>query len=323
MRASIIIPTYNSGELLAGTLQSVASEISADDEVIIVDDGSSDNTAELVAEFLDDPRFRYFYQPASGGPSAPRNRGVSFARSEVLCFFDSDDIMLPGKLSETIEAFESFPEAGLVFTNFGTIGESGQILKHRFLDNYELIQKIRTVNKGHFFLIDGLDAYLHLARENFIGTSGVAIRSKIFSEMGGFDESLKNGDDKDMWFRITRKYPIIYLDKEYHLYRIRENSISRGGALRRADARIRVLEKQLRDPVSKAFAKDIRHQIALNYYSMAYELFSRGDMRASRGALVQALNHSLQLRFLSLYLKSLLGRRGVAVIRLLKHRLGI
>lgn len=323
MRASIIIPTHNAGELLVNTLQSVASEIDTDDEVIIIDDGSSDNTSQLVAEFLDDSRFRYFRQRASGGPSTPRNRGISFARSEVLFFFDSDDIMLPGKLSETIAAFESFPDAGLVFTNFGTIDENGRILKHRFLDNYELIQKIRAKNQDYSLLIEGLDAYLHLARENFIGTSGVAIRSHVIGELGGFDESLKNGDDKDMWFRITRRYPIVYLDKEYHLYRIRENSISRGGALKRADARIRVLEKQLRDPVSKAFAKDIRHQIALNYHSMAYELFSRGDMRASREALVQALNHSLQPRFLSLYLKSLLGRRGLAVIRSLKHRVGM
>ncbi|MGF2734990.1 glycosyltransferase family 2 protein [Marinobacter sp. DUT-1] len=323
MRASIIIPSHNCREFLIQTLESILRELGPHDEVVIVDDGSSDGTKEKVCPFLADERFRYFYQDASGGPASPRNVGALHARGEYLFFFDSDDLMLPGKVASTVAAFERFPQSALIFTNFGCVDENGEILDMDFLEGYELIDKIRSGGEPDVALIDAHTACSHLARQNFIGTSGVAIRSSVFSKMGGFDESLKNGDDKDMWFRITRRYPIVYLDKEYHLYRIRENSISRGGALKRADARIRVLEKQLRDPVSKTFAKDIRHQIALNYHSMAYELFARGDMRASREALVQALNHNLQPRFLSLYLKSLLGRRGVAVIRSLKHRVGM
>jgi len=323
VRASIIIPSHNCREFLVQTLESIFRELGPNDEVVVVDDGSSDGTKERIAPFLAEENFRYFYQDASGGPASPRNVGALYARGEYLIFFDSDDLMLPGKVTATVAAFERFPQSALIFTNFGCVGEKGEILRRDFLEGYELIHKIRSDGESDVALIDAHTACCHLARENYIGTSGVAIRTSVFLELGGFDESLKNGDDKDMWFRITRRYPIVYLDKEYHLYRIRENSISRGGALKRADARIRVLEKQLRDPVSKAFEKDIRHQIALNYHAMAYELFSKGDMRASREALVQALNHSLQPRFLSLYLKSLLGRRGVAVMRSLKHRVGM
>lgn len=322
MRSSIIIPTHNCGQLLVETLRSVKPELGSGDEVIIVDDGSTDGTRELLADLLEDPRFRYFYQVGSGGPSAPRNRGVLNAKGKYLFFFDSDDIMLPGKLSSSIAALEMFPESGLVFTNFASVNENGEILRDRFLDGYELIGKLQFDGGTSATLIDRTMACSHLARENFIGTSGVAVRSSVLLEVGGFDETLKNGDDKDMWFRITRKYPIAYVDQVLHHYRIHQNSISRGGALKRADARIKVLKKQLEDPVSKEFARDIRRQIALNYYAKGYELFSTGDMTGARDCLARALRYCFQPRFISLYAKTLLGKRGVEALRSLKHRLG-
>lgn len=322
MSSSIIIPTHNSGKLLVETLSSVHRELGADDEVIIVDDGSSDGTKGLISNFLKDKRYRYYYQSCSGGPSSPRNRGIEAAKGDYIFLFDSDDVMLPGKIESTVLAFQEFPDAALVFTNFSTVEESGDVLKERFLDEYELIRKLRSSLRLNHILIEGAMAYTYLAKENFIGTSGVAIRACVFSEVGGFDETLKNGDDKDMWFRITRKYPIAYVDQVLHHYRIHQNSISRGGALKRADARIKVLKKQLEDPVSKEFARDIRRQIALNYYAKGYELFSTGDMTGARDCLARALRYCFQPRFISLYAKTLLGKRGVEALRSLKHRLG-
>jgi glycosyltransferase involved in cell wall biosynthesis len=95
---SVIIPTFNRADIINRSIYSVLDQDYASFEIIVVDDGSSDNTREVVGK-VKDPRVRYFYQKATGGPAAPRNRGIDEAKGDWICFLDSDDMFLPGKLS--------------------------------------------------------------------------------------------------------------------------------------------------------------------------------------------------------------------------------
>ena len=95
---SVVIPTYNSARYLSETLASVLSQTYTNFEIIVVDDGSMDNTREVVAG-LKSPKVKYFWQSNSGGPSHPRNRGIELAQGHYIALFDSDDIMLPAKLA--------------------------------------------------------------------------------------------------------------------------------------------------------------------------------------------------------------------------------
>ena len=116
-RVSVVIPAYNAADYLGETLESVLAQDCGELEVLVVDDGSTDGTADVV-DALDDPRLRCIRLDPSGGPSRPRNRGVEAARAPWVALFDSDDLMLPGKLRRAVELFEQRPQLGLVFTDF-------------------------------------------------------------------------------------------------------------------------------------------------------------------------------------------------------------
>lgn len=318
MRASIIIPTFNSAKTLPETLNSIIPQLSLLDEVVIVDDGSNDNTQDVVEGYLS-ANIRYFHQSNSGGPAAPRNVGVKESRGELIFLFDSDDLMLPGKLDAALKAYEMNPDVGMIFSNFRTIDESGALLKRGFLDDYELAEKLHQLALRTQYRIESPLACLHLARENFVGTSGVAIPSSVFREVGMFDETLRNGDDRDMWFRITRNYPVVYLPQEYHCYRIRANSISMGNAEKRVWSKLKVLERQLENPVNNEFSRDIRHLISENYRSLAYEAFVHGNMGISRQYLRSAMARERNWQLFQLYAKTLLGAKMSSFIRKMKN----
>src|SRR5690606_15450767 len=118
---SVVIPTFNRAAFLPETVESIARQDYRQSEVIIVDDGSTDDTTAVVGS-LEYPGvdIRYLKIPASGGPSHPRNEGVRLAQGECVFFFDSDDIMLPGKISATIAAYQASKHLniGFYFTNF-------------------------------------------------------------------------------------------------------------------------------------------------------------------------------------------------------------
>src|SRR5690606_3082381 len=113
-KASIVIPAYNAGAYITRTLDSILSQSLEDFECLVIDDGSTDNTAELVNSYQDQ-RIRLFRQANSGGPAAPRNVGLENARADYIFIFDSDDIMLPDKLKITVAALDAHLDVDMAF----------------------------------------------------------------------------------------------------------------------------------------------------------------------------------------------------------------
>lgn len=113
---SVVIPTYNSAQYIPEAVDSILSQTFKDFEIIVVDDGSTDNTEEVVTRIKSD-KVRYFKQPNSGGPSKPRNVGVELARGNFISLCDSDDVIFPNKLAEAVDFFLQHPHLGFVFAN--------------------------------------------------------------------------------------------------------------------------------------------------------------------------------------------------------------
>lgn len=316
--ATVVIPSFNAAGTLPETLRSVIPELGPCDEVIVVDDGSSDDTAEVVQAFNDD-RIRYIYQSNSGGPARPRNRGIAEARGKLIFLFDSDDLMMPGKIEAAKTAYLSYPDVGLIFSNFMTINKEGKTLTARFLDAYELTGPFAVSDRP--VRLEVPVACRAMARENFVGTSGVAIPKWVFNRIGPFDETLTNGDDRDMWFRVTRHFPAVYIPQVFHCYRIGENSISMGSAHKRTPAKLKVLEQQLADPLDEVFANDLRELIADNYHALAYESFSKGNMQECRAEIAKGWRASKRGVWIRLWAFSLLGGRGTSLLRQFKRAL--
>lgn len=318
-KASIIIPAYNAEEYIAETIQSILEQSFKDFELIIVDDGSTDGTAATIQTF-DDPRIRYLHQANSGRPAAPRNRAIRVAYGDIIFIFDSDDVMLPGKLQKTIERLAEVPTAGLAFTGFCCIDESGHVINPDFLAPYHTLTGLpkQQVSEDSF-LISAKDALKGLAASNYLGTSGVAIRREVFDHVGYFDEEVRNSDDFLMWQAVASQYDFLYIPGIYHQYRVRSGSISLRSIEERAPGLIACIEKMKvyhqGDSGSLAL---LDRKIGRYYFEAGYSYFSQYRMPEARRSFLKAMKMRLDRRTLFYFSLSLLPAGVLSQLKQLK-----
>ena len=189
---SVIIPTYNRKNLLKRALHSVSNQTFVPQEIIVVDDGSSDGTKDWVLERF--PDVRYIYQDNSGVSSA-RNSGIKEAIGSWIAFLDSDDEWMSNKLEQQKGLINSFQEAWLCHTNEIWIRNGVRVNQMKKHQKYG----------GNVF-----ENCLDICR---ISPSSVLIKKEVFEMVGLFDESLKVCEDYDLWLRITSVFPVIFLDE--------------------------------------------------------------------------------------------------------------
>ena len=292
---SVVVPTFNSADVLPQTLRSILEQKNVPGlEVLVIDDGSTDGTAEVVGA-LEDPRLRYVRREHTGGPAAPRNTGVRMASGMLIGLCDADDPLQPGVLAAAVQALDADPRVALTFTDFARMDEQGCNVGPRLLGAFTGFVRLSRESIGPgMFRIPSPEAYGCLLEENFIRTSGLVVRAEILSQVGPFDESLENGDDKDMWLRITRLHDVAYLDRVGFHYRDRSGSISRRGG-RLARSRIRVLEKQLEPgDLAPELVTRVRRQIARNLVALAFDRQQAGATREARSYYGKSLAHHVQ-----------------------------
>ena len=190
---SVVIPAYNGARTIAATIDSVLRQSREDFELIVVDDGSTDETADLVEDLLrSDPRARLVRQP-NGGTAAARNTGLDQARGELVSFLDNDDLWMPEYLARMSSALEREPGAGLSYTD-------AWILDDR-------TKRVRTKTALQFFpavspRAPAATVLRALLKTNFI-MSSVTARRQALVEVGGFDPKLSGVDDYDLWIRVV------------------------------------------------------------------------------------------------------------------------
>lgn len=207
---SVIIPTYNRALLLKRTVNSVLNQTLEDFELIIVDDGSTDNTKELVHDLMKkDSRVKYLWQENSGGPSEPRNLGIRNSNGDFISVLDSDDEILPEKLEKQINKFQSVPEnIGVIYCGFKYVSKNGK-------------EKIKTITpklKGHIFT--------KLLRGNFIGDVTPLVKKECFENSGVYDGSVSTGENWDIWIRISKNYEFDFVKDTLAIYHIHGEQVS-------------------------------------------------------------------------------------------------
>ena len=288
-RVTVIIPTFNAARFLPTALDSILSQEFRDFEVIVVDDGSTDDTAEVMRTY-GGSAVRYVPLPEnSGGCSKPRNVAIEQARGEFIALLDADDVWCPGHLAHAVAVFERAPHLGLVFTNCVNIDEDGQRFPGTRLDDYDNFHRIEKHEVGdHLFVIPRDVAFRAMFAEHFVGVSGAVIPRAVFARVGGFDEDLRNSEDRDMWYRIAREYDVGYVDAVDYHYRIRRGSMSSRGA-RLFQARIAVFRKQIRDGLPVDLQRQAKRLVARNFYSLGYTDQAEYRLREARENYVLSL----------------------------------
>lgn len=189
---SVVIPAYNNAPLLGHAVQSVREQGHSDLEIIVIDDGSTDNTVEVL-EQLQGSDLRSVRQ-ANAGPAAARNLGIAEASGEWIAFLDADDHWLPGKLSAQFDALRKYPEAEFSYTD----------ALMRFPDGHETTSKARN---------SSTDLFSDLVWGNQLATGTMLVRRRCFEEVGLFNVGLRTAEDWDMWLRLASRFQSVYVDR--------------------------------------------------------------------------------------------------------------
>lgn len=314
---SVLIPTYNAGEFVAAAVESVIASSPASTEIIVVDDGSTDDTREQLRRFGE--RIVYVHQANSGGPSMPRNRAIGLARGEYLFFLDSDDVFLPGIIESALAVFAQHPGLGLVFTDCKRIDVHGDVLNESFLSRFPTLAALHAKPEDHH-IITHTEAHRRLAHENYLSASGVAVPRWLFERVGLFNPKFFSGQDWDMWLRVTERFDIAYIPRSLHCYRARPSSISFSGQLRRTESQMSVARSHMDKSDDPAFRAECQRFICECAFSLAYYHYRAGDSAKAREMLDVAAPGTPASRVLAMRLKLALGARLAGWLRTLKGR---
>jgi glycosyltransferase involved in cell wall biosynthesis len=205
-KVSVTICSYNCGMYIREALESILGQTFRDFELIVVNDGSTDNTREIL-ESYSDPRMTVIHQENIGIPKS-RNRAIDIARGEYIAIQDADDISLPERLEKEVAFLDAHPHYAAVGSAFYKLYENGQ--------KSPLIR----------FLTDDDDIRKGLRRRNWFLHSSVMMRKEAFRAVGGYDEQFKYALDYDLFLRLSMRYKLANLEDPLCLWRVRSDSVT-------------------------------------------------------------------------------------------------
>ena len=257
-RVSILIPLFNRAKYIEETLRSALAQDYGDFEIIVVDDGSTDGGDKLVEAFFDTGRLRLVRHPGNAnlGQSVSLNLALSLATGEYVAILDSDDVFLPGKLQHQVSYLQAHPEVGLVYGKGLGIDANGKEIYKILSDRH------RETNDPNQIL---LDCYFHLP-------VGSLVRKSVYDKVGGFDTSLRAGQDHDMLIRMAEVTAFAFQPELVYAYRRHGESISTNGLERRWRNALVILKKAVaRYPYRRS---TLRKRRAVINFRLAQALFS-------------------------------------------------
>lgn len=275
-RVSVVVPTYNRADLLRDCLSSIVAQTYDDYEVVLIDDGSTDDTASVAIGFGE--KVRYIPQKNTGVPGA-LNRGISESRGELIRFLASDDRLEPHALATEVSLMHRQPEAGLLYSQAWQIDETGNVTELR-----------KPEFASGSYVRSGLDEIRDLLFWDHITCSTVMVRKSCFDELGLFDESLRPfGEDWDMWVRIARRHSVAYLAQPLASYLKHSGNISMTPDLAHMDhQRKKILDDAFADPAVAKHCRDLRGKAYFAYHAdvaaMAYKSNQMGIARRQLAA---------------------------------------
>ncbi|MFT5728839.1 MAG: glycosyltransferase involved in cell wall biosynthesis [Desulforhopalus sp.] len=263
-QVSVVITCYNYGKYLAGCVESVLCQTYQNIEIIIIDDGSTDNSNEVVQEYLSNPLIKYIRQENAGQANA-KNAGIQAATGDFIAFLDADDLWESTKLEKQMPMF-SETTVGVVYSRARFIDEEGRGLDLKVEGKY---LKPRSGRVTEFLFFD-----------NFVPFSSAVLRRECVEKVGEFDESLLMGIDWDLWLRISTRYLFVQVDEPLLIYRVGHPGQMSKNVEERQRCSDRIMMKFMRDHPDVLSKRAIRSAQAYTYRNRA-GYFSNSDIKRS------------------------------------------
>ncbi len=335
---SVVIPTFNRSYILRTAIDSVLNQTYQNIEILVVDDGSTDATAQAVAGY--GPKVRYFHQP-NGGVSSARNLGLRQARGEFIALLDSDDAWLPWKVEAQLAVFRAMPQVGMVWTDMTAIDPNSAEVEQRYLRHFYScyshidfdkycppVARVGDVWRQAPAAIAGDqirsgDIFAAMFYGSLVHTSTVMLTRRRLVDTGLFDLSLRQtGEDYEFHMRTTMNGPVALLDAPSILYRV-----GAGDQLTRPELQVTIARNNLTTVMryinhERAGAMlppaDVRERLARSMGWLGEASMETGNLPDARHYLWTSLHHKPALRVAMLLAMSWLPPAIVAKARRIK-----
>ncbi len=282
---SVVIPAYNAEKFVLQAVRSVLDQRYEPIEILLVDDGSTDQTAEIVRQHA--PEVRIIRQENAGVAEA-RNTGLRLARGEMICFLDADDGWLPGKLAAQVAYMQAHPEVGLLYHDW-------LVWRPDAAGCYPDLPATPTENNGEIDNEQSGWIYHRLLLDSLVHTSTAMIRPQVIADVGLFDTHLKLGEDYDYWLRVSRKWQIHKLKAVYSFYRSVPGSLSNSPSPKNIEYQLvqnAVKQWGLASPNGVSLpAGQLKNRLAGMSFGFGYSHFYRGNPELAKQAFLNCLKH--------------------------------
>lgn len=319
-KVSVVMPTYNRAHFIGEAIQSVLDQSFKDFEIIVIDDGSTDNTKEVVDSFQDH-RIKYMYQ-RNCGVSAARNNGIQASNGEHIAFLDSDDLLLENALEKGGQILARYPEVGFSYGQAYLIDGRGSVFG------------LRLPKQKHSYVRGGSEEIREfLVRGNYIPTSTVITRRSCLFDVGLFNPAFRSGsEDLDLWVRLAKRYAVAYIAEPLVKYCVHSGSILTGRKLDELKKSHSVIfEGVFNDAALGPLLSSERPKTYFHLHlHLANKAYGTGEMKTAREHLFKALKiypkgffKGLWLPWIFQFVKTWLPLRVLELAQRGKHRLRI
>jgi len=279
--ASVLIPVYNQEAYVAEAVRSVLEQSYSSLELLLLDDASTDRTAEIFSKFETEPRVRLYRNEKNLGFPRTCNLGYSLARGEFLAIIAGDDTYAPDFLEKCIGALLAYPAAGFVYTRISLMDQSGKKRPRK---------RDRICHQGDFYgrEFDNIVRWL-----NPIPHGATVVRKRCVEELGAYDPELTAGHDWEFWLRLSKRYPSVFINEHLMNYRVHSENITNKRARmgEREKHLIAILDRVFAmEGISEELRRDKNEIYARAYLDVAEGYRKAGEPAKMRHFLFQALS---------------------------------
>ena len=316
MKISAIIPTYNNAEYIEEAINSILAQSHPVNEIIVIDDGSSDNTEVLIRAVKQKTDKLSYTKQRNQGPSAARNHGIEIANGDWIAFLDADDRWPKDKIALQIAALQREPNLQLIAGDMAETDQQGSVQVESVLARHQLLEPFQRLAGRP--LNNALTA---LVNKNFIPTGTVLVKRTALNQAGGFNPGIRFGEDLELWAKIAYRHPITCLPERL-MYRRQHGA----NATQSTGPMLEDLVKVMRS-ISHYGAEQLKEQgtkpgtlVASALTALGYWHFSQGDYRQARKVFTASLKEKISKRALVYVAACLLPKVLIKGVKTLKQQ---
>lgn len=336
---SIVIPTYNCARYIGESVSSAIRQTYENVEVLVVDDGSTDNTAEVLRPYFNKIRF---IRQKNHGVSQARNTAIDMSSGEYIAFIDADDLWLPNKLEIQISFLERNKDVAGVCTDFSTINSTGDVIMPRSIKkHYPIFKRYKLAMEKIFSYHEQLSVHSGLTKQNsefdvyygnifkalfrgnFIKTSSFVVRKKDMLRIGGFNKNFHTQEDYEYWLRLAKEYELGYIDAPLTAWRKHDVQITRSDqtedVILQSLAAIQNIAIEARKILGE---KAVNQRLSEKYRSLGLIYLRNDKIRHAREALKNCIWHDpVDIKNFFFYLWSFVPRKCAEVIKYMAKKI--